>query len=834
MVLPAKLQEEILIMHHQIISSCAFAAVRSSAVGEDASGVSFAGMHDSCLFVRQKKDIFAAILKVWASLYNERALAYRLFRGLSLENMRMAVVVQKMINAKSSGVMFTVNPSAQDVHEVVISSLFGLGEGLVSEGLDADTYIVQKKDLSTDINTAEKQEQMILAHPETGGIKRSALPEALKEQPSLTEKQCQEIARNGLLLEKKFGRPQDVEFALDDQDNLYFLQTRPITTAAEYGPAAGHRLIWDNSNIIESYSGVTSPMTFSFIKRAYTIVYHCFAQVMGIPEVVVKKNQTTFENMLGLFRGRVYYNLVNWYRLARLFPGFQYNQKFMESMMGLKEPAELKDEKSAPNWFKRMFVELPALLGLILRSVVNFMNIDKITKEFDRHFARHYNHWISLEIKRYFPQQLMALYREMENNLLWNWKAPIINDFYVMIFYGILKKLCNSWCLDTNGSLQNDLLCGEGNIESTQPTKKLLQLAKQAQKDTALKERLLTHSPDELVFWLQELDENDGFKKAVYQYLQLYGFRCMNELKLEEPTLRDQPQFIFQVLKNYLKSDDPEIFNVEARESKEREMRRAAEQKAFTAIKKNKGFLPRGVFFRWVLKNARKGVKNRENMRFARSKIYGLLRELLKVQGTIFARENIIQQPEDIFYLTIDEVWDYIKGTAVSVNLRGLIGVRQAEYATYRQEEDLKPDDRFETYGMAYHTNRFKNRHIQSGGQDADGLKGIGCCPGKISQVIKIVRNPSEDVQLNGEILVAERTDPGWIPLYPSISGLLIERGSILSHSAIVAREMGIPTIVGIPNLIANLKNGQWVEMDGSQGTVKLLTKAANELSTLE
>src|SRR5262249_2583295 len=145
------------------------------------------------------------------------------------------------------------------------------------------------------------------------------------------------------------------------------------------------------------------------------------------------------------------------------------------------------------------------------------------------------------------------------------------------------------------------------------------------------------------------------------------------------------------------------------------------------------------------------------------------------------------------------------------------------EFDAYRRETDRFPADRFETWGLPYHRNRFQGRPTRQAAASEDGLlRGTGCCPGVVTGPVKVLRAPSEDARLDGEILVAERTDPGWVPLYPSVSGLLIERGSILSHSAIVAREMGIPTIVGIPGLVSTLRTGQIVTMDGAAGTVRV------------
>ena len=405
----------------------------------------------------------------------------------------------------------------------------------------------------------------------------------------------------------------------------------------------------------------------------------------------------------------------------------------------------------------------------------------------------------------------------MEEQLLQEWKAPIINDFFVMIFYGTLKKLCVSWCGDEHGSLQNDLIAGEGGIESTEPTKLLLRLAAQARQNPELRRLLVETPPDDLARLVPADPRFPDFAAEIARYLDLYGFRCVNELKLEEPSLRDRPAFLYQILRNYLVMDDPAALDVKAMEERERTLRAGAEARAFAAIRSSW----RRWIFRRVLQNARLGVKNRENLRFARTRIYGLLRELLRAIGEDFAAEGLLAAADDIFYLEIDEVWDFIRGRAVTTDLKGLAALRRAEFDTYRREVETTPADRFETFGLPYHRNRYRGRPQPAAVGEDGVLSGIGCCPGVVTGPVKVLRAPSEDARLDGEILVAERTDPGWVPLYPSVSGLLIERGSILSHSAIVAREMGIPTIVGIAGLVSTLATGQVVTMDGAAGTVR-------------
>lgn len=807
-------------------------AVRSSATDEDGVDHSFAGMHDSFLFVDGVQQALLNARKVWASAFNDRAIAYRLENGLAIDAIAVGVVIQQMIDPSVSGVCFTCNPANGRTDEMLVSSVFGAGEGLVSAGFDADTFTLNKRTRGFTSDIAEKKQQLVLNESAGSGLLETTVPESLQNVASLDEERLNTIAITALEIEKAFRRPQDIEFCFDRDYQLYVLQSRPVTRMEQFGPALENRLVWDNSNIIESYSGVTTPMTFSFIRRAYTIVYHCFAEVMGISPRKVKASRHVFENMLGLIRGRVFYNLQNWYRLIRLFPGFQYNASAMETMMGLKEPLILEDASPNPGFFRKWFVEFPALAKLVVRTGWNFGRIRTIVRKFDNRFREHYDRWDELDFREMASHELMKLHDEMEDTLLWNWRAPIINDFYVMIYFGMLKKLCKQWAMDETGALQNDLICGEGGIESAEPAKMLLRLAGIANKTPELRDEICTGELDDLPVRISRQSRYDEFNDMMAEYLDLYGFRCMNELKLEEYSLRDRPQMVYQVLRNYLQLEDQSVLDVDAMHAREQKIRREAESRAFDALG---GFrlVPRQTVFRHVLRCARLGVKNRENMRFARTRIYGLLREILRAMGNHFADEGILDDPEDIFYLTIDEVWDFVKGTAVSTRLKDLATLRRAEFDEYRRQAD--PDDRFETYGFVYHRNEFKGEEDRTTELPDGQLQGIGCCPGVVERETRVLASPSDNMSLSGEILVAQRTDPGWVPLYPAVSGILIERGSVLSHSAVVAREMGIPTIVGIRGLLEHVQDGDVVRMDGAAGIAEIVQKnSANPHEPLE
>ncbi|MDZ7620206.1 MAG: PEP/pyruvate-binding domain-containing protein, partial [Patescibacteria group bacterium] len=313
-----------------------YVSVRSSAADEDGATHSFAGIHESFLYIRGQDSVARHVRRVWASGYQQRALLYRRSNGLAIHPVPMAVIIQRMVSAEVSGVAFTADPATQNPFAMVISSLYGLGEGLVGAGLAADHVRYDKRTQRTDATIETKATRLVLDEESGEGLIEAAVPESQRDAAALSDAQLAQVVRTARSIEQSRRRPQDIEFCFDSAGSLFILQTRDITTVKDAGPAAGHRQVWDNANIIESYSGVTSPMTFSFIRHAYTVVYHCFSDVMGIPPATVKANRHVFENMLGLIHGQVYYNLVNWYRLIRQFPGYGMNKRFMESMMGLR------------------------------------------------------------------------------------------------------------------------------------------------------------------------------------------------------------------------------------------------------------------------------------------------------------------------------------------------------------------------------------------------------------------------------------------------------------------------------------------------------------------
>jgi len=803
-------------------------AVRSSGLDEDSAEHSFAGQYATLLYQVGLDAVVDAVKRCWASAWTARVVSYRLLRGLSSDGVRMGVIVQKMVDADCAGVAFSRNPAHPlDREHLVVSAVFGLGEGLVSGELDADHFEVEREKLSVTATVVVDKQQAFRRAP-GGGTQKVAVEAGKTDKPSLSDKQLQEVARLCLDCERKVGVPQDIEWAFEG-DKLYLLQSRPITSLpgdAHYDPKVAGRepTLWDNSNIIESYSGVTTPLTFSFASAAYKQVYFQFCQMMGVPQEVIDAHDSMFRNMLGLLRGRVYYNLINWYRLLMLLPGTSSNKAFMETMMGVKQG--LRPEVEELFEFMKTPPEYPlsSKVRLGWMTLYRFAKVDSIIGEFQRDFVAIYDEARTRNFDEMSLTALADYYQMLNDKVLRRWQAPIVNDYLTMIFFGLLKKLNETWMQENQAtsSLHNDLLCGEGDLESTEPTKTLMRIAQKVDAGPAKRRAwFLETEPSELWRLMAEEKREPELRAAFQGFLDNYGFRCVNELKLEEPDLHDDPSFVVQAVASYVRM---KAYSIAEMEERERAIRAGAEKKV-----KSKLSGPRRLVFFWVLGQARKAVRNRENLRFARTKIFGIARHMFRAMGSHLAKLGVIDRAEDIFYLTVDEILGYVEGRPATLALRTLANARKVEFDAYRKTP--APPDRFLVYGavgaslgwpqILADSDLLRGVGVSS---DPNVLNGIPCCPGIVEGTVRVVREMKDAKGINGEILVTERTDPGWVPLYPSCSGLLIERGSLLSHSAVVARELGLPAVVGISGgLMRKLETGMRVRVDGGAGEVRIL-----------
>jgi pyruvate,water dikinase len=785
-------------------------AVRSSASDEDGAQHSFAGQLDSFLFVPLAQ-VAARVVDVWRSGFSERIVAYRREHNLPLTPRAPAVLVQKMIEADAAGVCFGADPVSGRRGVAVVSAVFGLGTALVGGEADADTWHVDLAGRITERHIATKKIAHTADPGSCEGVRAVSVPDAKASLPALTDEQVVAVAELARRAGKHFGRPQDIEWALASGE-LFLLQSRPVTSLADRPDPDGVRNLWDNSNIAESYNGITTPLTFSFARRVYEGVYREFCRMLRVPEDVIQHNAGVFRRMLGLVRGTVYYNLLNWYRLLAMLPGFKANRGFMEQMMGVKEPlpADVVEELSSVGWWGRLRDRF-RLLGSMFAMVRNHFALPGQIRRFYTRLDSALGK-TRPDFSRMRPDEIVAYYRDLERQLLTRWDAPLMNDFFAMIFFGVLGKRTKAWCGDENGTLQNDLIGGGGGMISAEPAQRVRVLADLARDTPGLVDALCMGTRAQV-----DAIASPEFRKLLNEYLDKFGDRCMEELKLESSTLFDDVTPLLRSVGHLARrpKDDRAPGAIDA------EMRAKAEARVAEAL----GGKPlKRLQFRWILKNARARVRDRENLRFERTRLFGRVRMMFVELGRQFHARGILDDPRDIFYLEAEEILGYVEGTASCTNLRGLAGVRKAEFDCYRAMP--KPADRFETCGLVYvgHTYERLTPLVPVGG--AEERSGLGCCPGIVRGKVRVITDPRGAELRHGEILVAERTDPGWIMLFPAAAGLLVERGSLLSHSAIVAREMGIPAIVSITDVTRWLQTGDEVEMDGARGVVRRINRA--------
>lgn len=771
-------------------------AVRSSAANEDSKENSFAGQFDTFLYIK-KDDVFDKIKEVYMSVFSERIESYRKENNIT-EICVPSVLVQKMVNSDKAGVAFGANPVNSNIKEILVTAVYGLGSSLVDGVATSDTYVVTDENITKEI---AKKDYLHVRNDE-GNVVQEEVKKSLKNKQVLTDEEILNVKELVKKASDFFGRYQDIEWAIED-GKLYLLQSRPITTLGKRKNENEKINVFDNSNIVESYGGITTPLTFSFIRLVYEHVYIELCKIFNVKKETIEMNSQMFKNMLALIDGRVYYNLYGWYGLISMFPGLGNNKKFMEQMMGVKE--SLPD-----NLFpvpKSTFKDKIGLLGSGMGLIKGFFTIRDMT---DKFYERLNDALEKKDIENMDLYELHDYYYELEKKLLHKWDAPLVNDFLAMIFYGKLKQKCVEIFDEEGDMIHNDLLCSEGGIISAEPAKRIKELAGIAKDNDELIKLLQNEN---VLYIKKELPKYPEFNERLNEYLDKFSDRCLQELKLETETLKDNPVSLYHSISTFavrmktskVESVDAEKARIEA-EKKVKKVLRAR------PLEKSK--------FNFILKQARFTVKNRENLRFERTRLFGRVRELFLRIGYILTSMNVIDDKRDIFYLEVDEVLYYIDGKSTTNNLRELIEIRKNQYEKYKT---TLPDERFYSYGAVNIGNDFKRENVNQNSDKKSELelKGIGASPGVVTGKVRVIRNPANAKLEQGEILVAEYTDPGWIMLFPAASGILVERGSLLSHSAIVSRELGIPAVVGITGLLDSLKDGDEVELDGTTGKVR-------------
>lgn len=806
-----KIKEEFEKEIENALNEESYYAVRSSSIEEDSSNFSFAGQFETYLYVK-KENMLEKIKEVWISSFSNHVMKYRKEGKINNEINVPAVIIQEMVNSEKAGVGFSVNPVNNNYDEVVISGTYGLGTSIVDGDENGDLFIYNKKtkEIKKEIRTKKIRQVLDFEN------KKIKTEEINIEEEILNDSEVCELGENIINIEKYYGKPQDMEWAFE-KEKLYILQSRPITTLEKTDKKTYNTIIWDNSNIVESYPEITLPLTFSFIRKAYSDVYKRFSEITGVPAKVVESYQDIYDNMLGLLKGRVYYNLINWYKLLMLFPNSKGNSKFMEQMMGVKK--ELSEENLNENLLEAEgkmtgFEKFRNKLEKYKAGFTLFMNmflIEKKAEKFYKIIDENLNGKNS-DLSNKNIKELKKYYKFLENKFLKNWEIPIINDFLVMVWFGLSKKMAEKYIKDDFEKAHNTLIAQEGNsMISVEPSKYIKKMSLMIKNDKSLKDEIknIINKNEKSLVEIFKLTQNAKFNSTLNEYMEKFGDRTVHELKLEAPTLREEPLFLIKM-----------IYSLSITENVQEHAKRnilEEQKKIYDSLKINpikKYLLKKTLFY------AKKFIRLRENLRYERTKVFGTVRKIMKKMGVHLKNNNLINNEKDVFYLTVDEIFGLVDGSIIDVDLKKLIELRKEEYKKYETEAILP--DRFLTRGFLgenfYYEDLTGNSQL-----DENTLQGTGCSKGIVKGKVKIVLNPMDTQVEDGDIIITKSTDPSWVMVFPLLKGLIVEKGSLLSHSAIISREMNIPAIVGVQGATSILKTGDMVQFDGSTGIIKKL-----------
>jgi phosphohistidine swiveling domain-containing protein len=787
-------------------------AVRSSAIEEDGAQRSFAGQFCTELNVTEGDSLYASIVRCWSSAYSARALQYRMLHRLPLHPIGIAVILQAMISAEKSGVVFTRNPLRLAADELSISAVFGLGEGLVSGGVDADTIVLERSAGGIRSATIGEKERRLVAR-EGGGCTYEVIRSG-RAGLALEAREIEQIRETALKIEALCGRPQDIEWALAE-GRLWVLQSRDITgidsSAHAVCAASGHFRIWDNSNIIESFGDITSPLTFTVAQHVYERVFREYYRYCGVPRREIERSERWLRNMLGYFNGHVYYNLLNWYQMLRPLPFYSRLQRRMfERSIGTTssiDPA-LADHIPLFADCERKRIVLAGIRALVaFRCAWLWLavgrNVARFLRRFDAAFA-------SLDVENYEAfggPQAYERFCAFEREILPLFGQMIAIDNTVGITLGLLHLLTQRWLPHAEPWFLWEMVQPRGATESAEPAAELQRLARAISKDALLVDLLRRTPPAEAYSAACAAAPRD-FVACVDRYIERFGYRSLNELKLEAPTMRDDKSIFFRMLNSAVEA---------TRANEGPHGQRGAGQ---TYLENHlRGW--RRTVYEGLRRRAARALSARESVRFRRTCSFGLVKRMVRGMGRALEREGALESSGDVYYLRLEELRGYFCGTLGESSLAPLAALRRAREREY---SGIEAPSRFTTNGMPY-GERLSESVLNVVGEAApDGsLRGMPCCAGSAEDMVRVVKDPGD---AGAGILVGYRTDPGWVGLLAAASGLLIERGSPLTHLVIVARELGVPTIVQIPELTRRLQTGMRVRMNGATGEIKIIDSA--------
>jgi phosphohistidine swiveling domain-containing protein len=761
-------------------------AVRSSATAEDLPGASFAGQQDTYLNVAGEDALIDAIRRCWASLWNERAVAYRGANGIDDEGVALAVVVQRMVDARAAGVLFTADPITGRRGRAAIDVAPGLGEAVVSGAINPDH---------------------VVADPRTGKIVEQQIA---GDTAVLDEVQVRELVALGAQIERHFGAPQDIEFAVDGDRSVWIVQARPITTlyplpAGLPDPDVDLR-VWFSGNVFQGYFEPFTPMgmePFRFFAARITRAFTGPDDGGALPGAGgVRTGDGGAPPLLVDAGMRIYIDVTPVLRDAIGRIAIQRVMAIGEARSSVVFGKLASDPRLAPRSPSRIR-SVRRILPVLWRSRIPIRTVRVLRQPAaaPRRYVREIDEATRIDLP---PDASSAARLDAFERLMGS--APFVFPrLFALVAAGMLSYLAVVELL--GGRARDDelqvLTRGLPHNPTTEMDLALWSLARAVRDDPASRDAIRGQSPTSLAAAYRAKALPPLLQDRLSTFLARYGFRSIGEIDLGVPRWAEDPAHLLGAIANYLRLDDDAL----APDAQFARGAREAEAMVATLLGRVRG--PRRLLLGFFLRRARAVMGYREAPKFHLiRRLFTPMRELLKPVGDGLAAAGRIASPDDVFFLTLAETRRALAGE----DLHETVAARRAAFARER-------------------TRRHIPRVLLSDGTDAEvalvpasagALRGTPASPGTVTGTARVILSPMGARLEPGEILVAPSTDPGWTPLFLTAGGLVMEMGGMMSHGAVVAREYGIPAVVGLAGATERISTGQLLTVDGSAGAVSV------------
>ena len=778
-------------------------AVRSSATAEDLPDLSFAGQQATLLNVTEEGALLEAVVACWASLWTARAIGYRARGDIGRDDVDMAVVVQEMVPAEAAGVLFTADPLSGRRTHMVLEATLGLGEALVSGQVEPDRFRIDAA--SGHILDRVLGAKSVSIRSQPGGGTVTATENAASLQ-ALPDDAIAELARLGRQLDQLFSGPQDIEWAWS-RGHIWLLQSRPITSL--FPVPAG--LEPEPPRVLFSFAaaqGLLGPVT-PLGQDAICTAFAGGARIFGVEltaetqRVIHTAAERLFVDITGLLRNRLG-RRMGYEFLGVVDPGIQ------QALAPLMEDPRLAATGGPTLRTVGRVTRLAlSVIGGLLRTLIG---PDAARARFQRELeSRLAEVEASIAAQTTFPGRLALMEEVIAGAFPWLFRRFLPRFAVAMGSLNLLLRIARE--LPSGRQAALTVTRGLPHNVTTEMDLYLWQTAQAIRSDGEALDRVREGDPGTLADDLLAGALPNTAQEAIGAFLARYGMRGVGEIDLGRPRWRENPEPIMQALQSYLRIEDPEQAPDAVFERGVVAAQDALQQLVDEARATRRGWL-KARMVRWAARRVRALAGLRESPKFWIVRVMGLVRASLLDSGHKLAEDGVLDRADDLFFLGLAELHALAEGD--ERDWRALVSQRREAYA--REEHRRQVPRLLLSDGQVFYEG------VSSAEAESEGvLPGSPVSPGVVEGRVRVVLDPHAAQLVPGEILVCPGTDPAWTPLFLAAGGLVMEVGGLMTHGSVVAREYGIPAVVGVTRACDRLRTGQRVRVDGTVGWVTLL-----------